>query len=744
MAAMLRGTNPVLPERRHGCVGLLMFMLWTVPVAAQPPATQLAPIEVVGIAYRIERPLDEGAPGTSLITRGDIERAAASDLREVLRYEPGVSIERPTSRFGLGDIGIRGMTGNRVLMLVDGIRLPDSYRVGRFSNALRNQIDPGLLQRVEILRGPASALYGSDALGGAVAFSTVDPDDVLQQRRFGASADAGYASASERAWQGLLLATEARPLQALLGVQRSDSRETANQGENEVVGTARTAADPQQADSLSLLGKLVGRFGDGRWRLTLEHHEQRTDTDVLSLNPLSSRTVSLRGDDAVERSRASVDADLPRLAGLARLRALIYAQRSLTRNDTSDERANTTAVCLSAPGNVRCRRDVRFRFEQKETGLSVLGEADGFGHWLFGFEAARIRHDESRDGVQTNLNTGAVSNVVGGEAMPTRDFPLSTSDRLGAFVQDEIALGARAQLVPALRFDRVRLRAHADAVFAAANPGRPVVGSSDEALSPRLGVVYRLAPSTTVVAQWAAGFRTPPAADVNLGLSGLPAGYAVVPNPDLRAEHSRGAEVGVRGRHARFEYSATAFFTRYRDLIVSRAPLPCPAHPSCVPGATGTFQSQNVSRARIHGVEATARLSIAGPWSLQAAAAYAYGADSGRDRPLNSIEPLRIVAGAAWDRADFSARLNITHARGKTRIDQSAGTIFATPAYTVADLTASWQVAARLRVSAGVFNLFDRKYWLWSDVRAVVNPGATIDRYTQPGRNFSLRLRATL
>ncbi len=716
-----------------------------VEAIAQQPLAQLAPFEVIGIAHRIERRLDEAPPGTSLIMRTDIERAAVSDLRELLRYEPGVSIERSTTRFGLGEIGIRGMTGNRVLMQVDGIRLPDSYRVGRFSSASRNQLDTGLLQRVEILRGPGSALYGSDALGGVIAFSTVDPDDVLAGRSFAASAEAGYASAAERSWQGLLLASEARSLQALLGVQRSDWRETANQGTNETVGTARTAADPQRGSGLSLLAKLLWKGGAaGRWRLTLEHHEQDVQTDVLSLNPQSVRTVSLHGDDSIERRRASLDVDVPNVGGLSRLRLLVYVQRSLTLNDTDDVRANTTAICLSAPGTVRCRRDVRFRFEQHESGITWLGEADGPGHWLFGLELARIRFEESRDGTQTNLVTGAVGNVVGGEAMPTRDFPLTESERIGAFVQNELAPTPRLTVTPALRFDRMRLNATTDEIFARANPGRPVVDKSDQAFSPRLGLQYRLLPSTVLSAQWAAGFRAPPAMDVNLGLSSLPAGYAVIPNPDLRSETSRGFELGLRGSHPRFEYTATAFITYYRDLIVSRAPLACPADPACVPGATGTFQSRNVSRARIHGFEATARYVVGGPWSVRGSAAYAFGADTGRDRPLNTIDPLRVVIGGAYDTAAFSARLNVTHARGKQHIDQRAGALFATPAYTVVDLTASWQLAPGLRVSAGAFNLFDRRYWLWSDVRGVTNPGATIERYTQPGRNFSVLLRAAL
>src|SRR5690606_14969238 len=138
------------------------------------------------------------------------------------------------------------------------------------------------------------------------------------------------------------------------------------------------------------------------------------------------------------------------------------------------------------------------------------------------------------------------------------------------------------------------------------------------------------------------GFRAPPAADINIGLANVPSGYTVVPNPNLRSERSRGAELGVRTAIGPHRATATVFRTDYRDLIVSRAPLACPADPDCVPGATGTFQSINVSRARIEGFEATALARLAMPWSVRAAYTYARGDDRTRGAPLNTIEPQRL------------------------------------------------------------------------------------------------------
>ncbi len=144
-------------------------------------AARLDPVKVIGAASRVEEAIDSVPATVSIIERQDAFREVAGNLRDLLRYEPGVSIENGATRFGLGNLNIRGLDGNRVQMTVDGIRLPENYRVGSFSNASRNALGLGLLKQVEIVRGPASAIHGSDALAGVVAFTTLDPATYLRE-----------------------------------------------------------------------------------------------------------------------------------------------------------------------------------------------------------------------------------------------------------------------------------------------------------------------------------------------------------------------------------------------------------------------------------------------------------------------------------------------------------------------------------------------------------------------------------
>ena len=702
-------------------------------------------IIVTAVASRMIESIEATPATVTVIERDELEKSLARDVRDALRYEPGISVQNAPARFGLGNINIRGLDGNRVQMLEDGIRLPDAYKVGSFSNANRNPFEVSMLSRIEVLRGPGSALYGSDALAGVISMTTLDPSDVLQgDAKVNGFAHAGYDSADESVHGDGVFATRIGPVELLLGAAGSNGNEMDNRGGLDVVGNARTAPNPQDTHGSSQLAKLVLPTSLGRWRATYERYDRHVVTDILSLNPQSPKTVSLAGDDRTQRERSSIDAHLHRIGFMDRLDLVLYSQKSATQQDTDEVRARTTPQCLSANGTVSCRREARFTFRQEEVGASAIAKsAVGARQQLvYGAEWSRVDLEEMRDGRQTNLNTGAVTNVVGTDIFPTRDFPDSTVDRVGVFAQDEIAVG-KVSVIPAIRYDRVSMDPHPDAAYTASNPGRNPVAVTDDAWSPKLGALIPLSAQLTLALQAAAGFRAPSYADVNIGLSNLPLGYTVIPNPDLKPEKSRGLEAGLRGKHASADWSLTVYRTDYDDLIVSRAPLPCPGDPRCVPGAPITFQSQNVTRARIEGIEARVQADVAPGWIARGGASYTRGDDRSKNVPLNSVDPAKVVAGLAWEPPGrgYGGELHATWAARKTRVDASAGTLFATPSYTTIDLTGFAKLGRHATLQAGVFNLFDRKYWLWSDMNNVLNPGATVDRYTQPGRNFAVQAK---
>src|SRR5690606_3582298 len=173
--------------------------------AQNAPATEPAeePAEfdrVVVTATRTARAIADVPNTVDVIGRERMDELLVRDLKDLFHFEPGVTVTGSYGRFGIRDIRIRGLGGNRVRILTDGVPVSDAFEIGNFSNANRNFVDLDPLKRVEVVRGPSSALYGSDALGGVVAFVTRDPADYLAP---GEDAHLGFKLGAESDWDGL-------------------------------------------------------------------------------------------------------------------------------------------------------------------------------------------------------------------------------------------------------------------------------------------------------------------------------------------------------------------------------------------------------------------------------------------------------------------------------------------------------------------------------------------------------------
>ena len=192
-------------RRIQNTSGIALFLIAMGSLQAAEPqqvADATAPIVTV-TATRTDHPIEDVPATVSVINEVEIERNLVKDIPGLVRYEPGISVSNNPGRFGPNGFNIRGIGGNRVLMQIDGIRLPDAFDFGSFSSASRNSVDIDAIKSVEILRGPASSLYGSDAIGGVVSYITKDPEDYmsLTSKPVYGSVKTGYASA-DKSWFG--------------------------------------------------------------------------------------------------------------------------------------------------------------------------------------------------------------------------------------------------------------------------------------------------------------------------------------------------------------------------------------------------------------------------------------------------------------------------------------------------------------------------------------------------------------
>lgn len=727
----------------------LLLPVSTMTFAAAESGADATELDTITVsAAKSERPATEIAAPVSVIDDEEMARTLSETIAEMVRYIPGVTVPFQGQRFGLEGFNIRGLGGNRVQVAVDGVRMPDGFAIGDFSNASRNFIDTGSLEQVEIVRGPASSLFGSDALAGVVALTTRDPADWLADTGgdFTARTRTGYDSADE-GWvaSGTLAARDERLSGSIQWVERSGS-ELDNQGEVGGTGPARTRPNPHQYDRRNILAKLLLDEGsDSRWRLTLEHNETDSETDVLDRVgsqdlsdmfgfPYVVETTSLSGDDRARRQRVSLDYRARSTAFADHFSWMVYYQDALTEQDTLEQRT-TIANGQASP----VERFRRARFEQAIVGTEATARwrfATGrLDHDLVaGIEIFRTRTEQMRDGFERDLLEGTTSSTVGPDDFPVRDFPRSTTLEAGGYLEDRIAIGERFRLIPGVRVDYYDLEPSPDEIFIEDNPGIEPVDIDETSVTPRLGAIYELGERVDLFAQYARGFRSPPYNDVNVGFTNLQFGYTAIPNPDLQPEQSRGWELGLRGGGRRGRFSLSAYRNDYDDFIESFVSLGVDPESGLL-----VFQSQNLDEVRIEGIEAGGTLEL-GDWRLRTAVAWSQGEDLSEDAPLDSIDPLTGVAGLRWLPSALPIDIELVATAVEGKDDVAGADAFQPPGYVTLDLLAGWRISEATSLRVGLFNLTDRKAWAWSTVRGRSADDPGLDRYTQPGFNAGASL----
>ena len=451
---------------------------------ASPEPVELDPIVVV--ASKTPRPMSDVIGQVSVINAGFIERFGIENMDDLLRYEPGLNIESSGTRFGGNAINIRGIGGNRVAIETDGIPTRDRFAIGSYSDGGRILAETDRIKRLEVLYGPASTLYGSDALGGVMAITTWDPDDLLAngngQSWF--SLRGGYQSVNS-SWVGSGIAAWGNDNNGVMfAATLRDGHEMDNQA---VAGTPQDKQDWNSQDYL--LRYTHDTRGGNLLRISISDFQGETRTQIESL-PGWGRfrsTTALAGDDSDENRQFSIAYEFNSRWGSGVIRA--FDSKSSTAQYTFEERAASARP-------VRMER--YFEYQQDFSGLELnlfrdISTANSEHHLGAGIEFLRTDSEELRDGFQQSLIDGTISNTILGETFPLRDFPISRTDELGIFVQDEISFAdGRWELVPALRYDRYDLDPRPDKIYLEDNPETELVSITEDKFSPRLGVLFHI------------------------------------------------------------------------------------------------------------------------------------------------------------------------------------------------------------------------------------------------------------
>ena len=746
--------NSIVLEKRGGTSGTLNLQQVTIS------------------ATRLEQDISQVPNTVSVHTREELDRQNVNTIKDLVRYEPGVSVGGAGQRSGITGYNIRGIDGDRILTQVDGVEVPDNYFYGPFANTHRNYVDPEIVKRVEILRGPASVLYGSSAIGGAVSYYTLDASDIIKPGRdVGARLKTGYSSADESWLTSGTIAGRLDDFDAMLHLSQRNGHETESYGTNNGIGLERTAANPEDIRTTNVLAKLGWDYAENaRLGLTYEKYKDDRDTNQKSviggmfLNGQPFNWYKARaGNDTITRERFGLENRFAIDRLLAdNLKWSLNYQTAKTDQSTQEIFQNGRRVLRTRD---TLYQEKQWVFDAQLDKAFALGETE---HQLtYGTTLKQQKVTGSRIGTGTCLAVGAGCLAIGAPS-PTAadslakssDFPDPTINSYSLFAQDQISWN-QWTFMPGLRYDYIELKPRMTEAFLNSlkqtNPGVPFDTNSPDKtwhrVSPKFGLTYAFNEQYTAYGQYSEGFRTPSAKALFGRFENISQGYVIEPNPDLKPETSKSYETGLRGNFDSGSFDVAVFYNKYRDFI---------NEDGLKPGAKSLdFQANNIGHATIKGIELKGRLNLdayGAPQGLYSLGqiAYARGRNDDTGQPLNSVNPLKGVFGLGYDQDNYGALLSWTLTKRKDRVDDTqfkapdgmtSSSQFRTPGFGILDLSGFYKVTDDLTVNAGLYNLTDKKYWNWDGVRGYDSVGeagqtapANLDRLTQPGRNFSINL----
>ncbi|MEK2022504.1 TonB-dependent hemoglobin/transferrin/lactoferrin family receptor [Vibrio parahaemolyticus] len=659
--------------------------------------------EVVVTATRTNSQIEDTAASVAVVTDKNIEESMVTGLDDLFEYTPGVTV-KTNSRQGVQSINIRGIEGNRIKVLVDGVSQGNQFESGNtFINSARVNVDTDLIKAVEIVKGAASSLHGSDAIGGIVAFETKDPADFLKGRNFGGHAKFNYSSEDNTFSESVALANKTGDLESLVAYTRRDGNELDNFGD---LADATTEAN-------NLLVKLQYQVNDAHRVEFNGNYIRNKGNGKQSYNGYTNAT----SEDVTEQYQVGIKHIWEMQTALADSLTWQLDWLSKEENGITDRVKGQ---------NIQRKdyiyEDEGYQFDSQFDKYLSLGSTEHYFVYGASFSDKDIKN------VNKEYNSASANKEI-------FYIPSASERRYGLFLQDEITVG-NFTITPGVRWDAFETDPGDTGSNPSGNAASDYKKFSDSAFTGRLGSVYKLNEQHRLFAQISQGFRAPDFQELYYSFGNPMHGYIFKPNPDLKAEDSISYEFGWRHNNDISSSEVSVFYSDYDNFIESKTvsgtwtPVTDPA----------IQQYVNIGKATIKGIEFSNQLSwnkfmpIEG-FSSRVAAAYTEGED-GNNNPLNSVNPWNLVAGFNYDsEQNWGTTLTINYTASKDKSDINDDKVLPISAATVVDITAYYKPIKDLTLRAGLFNVTDEEYYNWNDVRDLQTENKDL---TQAGRNWSI------
>ncbi len=675
-------------------------------------------------------------PGVSVITAQDIRKnPPVNDLSDIIRKMPGVNLTGNSANGVRGNnrqIDIRGMGPENTLILIDGVPTTSrnsvrySWRGERDSRGDSNWVPPEMVERIEVIRGPAAARYGSGAAGGVVNIITKRPTDHWsgslslytnqpEDNKEGATRRANFNLSGP-------LAGDALTMRLYGNINKTDSDAfDINQSQNGSAAAGREGV--RNKDINSVLS----------WKIT--------PLQVLDFSYGYSRQGNIYAGDTQYSNGAgnalieSLDgAETNRLYrqtwGLAHNGIWDWGQSKLTFNyeKTNNTRLNE-GTAGSGEGRINSRTFSTSRFDSYRAGGEISFPLELLREQTVTL-GAEWNRDELNDPNSMNGTRAPGVSINGVSGDPGSRNSKNSATLSSLYVEDNIALTDSTEVIPGLRFDY-----------------HDTFGAN---WSPSLNISQALGDSFTLKAGIARAFKAPNLYQSSEGYllatrgNGCPVNVArgscyLLGNENLDPEVSVNKELGIEYSQQGYIAGITWFRNDYKNKIVSGTEVLGYAS-----NGNNILQWSNGGKAVVEGLEGNVTIPLVRDtleWRTNATYMIE-SKDKETGNPLSIIPKYTINTLLDWQvTQDFSTDLNWTmygrqkprrHAESRTEngsmSDREVG------AYSVFGINFNYDITKNLRANAGINNLLDKQLYREAD-------GAST--YNEPGRAYYAGLTFT-
>jgi len=617
---------------------------------------------LLGLAFRDDRALLDTPVAATVVEGEDLANQQADDFEELIGDIPGVTIDGGPRGISQ-EPNIRGFRDEQIVLRFDGGRL-------NFGQAHRGRffVDPALVQRVEVVRGGGSTLFGSGALGGVISVETVDAADLLEPgQTMGGRLSFGFNSNGDQPNGSSTVYADYGTVDLLFSLAARSVTTDLQSGD----GTAIPFSQIDAANGLFKIG--IEPSPDSRFELSYSLYQDD------ALVPANSSGLPTGSNPVVDRDAEVQDFRLswdyaPAASDWIDLSVLFYG----TRLEIEE-----AVIPPGAPRLDQTRYDTYGLEIVNRSSLNIGAPVD----LVYGIEAFRDTQEGTRDGA------------------PRLAFPNAEATTIGVFAEATLGLTDRLDLIAGARFDSYER-----------DPNDPTLAPvSEEFFSPRIGLSYRPNDNWQIFGNIAQAYRAPTLSELyNSGLhfatpGPFPPNNFFVPNPNLRPEESLQFEIGTRfdgfdvfRSGDQLSFSANAYYATVDDFIESTVNI-----------TAGTTTSANVASATLWGFEAEVDYD-AQDWFLGAGLSIARG-ENDAGGALGSIPQDRLTLEGGvrpWDDWELGARATLAAEQDRVPAGGTPG-----DAYQLLDLYATWTPEGgplgNATVRVGVDNVFDEQYTIY-------------------------------